>query len=179
MPPSLLGEQASGTVSPCRPRPYEPRTGNGYTACPRPFQCHPDSRSSWILAVRPMPSFLSGLGGPASSILGPLANDRWGRRTNNRRQACEVKQIGRGAAAHSNQTREFRGVMSSVTVAASPASYRRGRRDRARTLSACFQTVAQSIAVISPTMRAVCYCAGVRGRRTGLSSSRFRCLSGR
>ena len=45
------------------------------------------------------------LGWAASSILGPRANDRWGRRTNNRRQACEVKQIGRGAAAHSNQTR--------------------------------------------------------------------------
>jgi hypothetical protein len=31
------------------------------------------------------------------------------------------------------------------------------------------QTVAQSIAVISPTMNAVCYSAGVRGFRTGVS----------
>jgi hypothetical protein len=32
-----------------------------------------------------------GLGGPASSILGPRANDTREQRTNNRRQACEVK----------------------------------------------------------------------------------------
>ena len=32
------------------------------------------------------------LGGPLPSILGPMANDTGGRRTNNRRPACEVKQ---------------------------------------------------------------------------------------
>jgi hypothetical protein len=63
---------------------------------------------------------------PASLILGPRANDRRGRRTNNRWSAREVKQIGRGGVAHFNQTRESRNVMSSVTVAASPPSYRSG-----------------------------------------------------
>ena len=56
--------------------------------------------------------------------------------------------------------------MSSVTVAASPASYRsRAPRLRVNALG-LLQTVARSIAVM---MTAVCCSAGVRGSRTGVS----------
>jgi hypothetical protein len=56
--------------------------------------------------------------------------------------------------------------MSSVTVAASPASYRRGApRLRVNDLG-WLATVARSIAVM---MTAVCYSAGVRGSRIGMS----------
>jgi hypothetical protein len=59
--------------------------------------------------------------------------------------------------------------MSSVTVAASPASYReRPPRLRVNALG-LLQTVAQSIAVISPTMTGVSCSAGVRGSRTWVS----------
>jgi hypothetical protein len=59
--------------------------------------------------------------------------------------------------------------MSSVTVAASAASYRE-RPPRLRVNAfGLLQTVAQSIAVISPTMTAVSCSAGVRGSRTGVS----------
>jgi hypothetical protein len=56
--------------------------------------------------------------------------------------------------------------MSSVTVAASAASYRRGApRLRVNGLG-LLETVARAIAVM---MTAVCYSAGVRGSRTGVS----------
>jgi hypothetical protein len=56
--------------------------------------------------------------------------------------------------------------MSSVTVAASVARYRRGApRLRVNGLG-WLQTVARSIAVM---MTAVCYSAGVRGPRIGVS----------
>jgi amino acid transporter len=57
--------------------------------------------------------------------------------------------------------------MCSVTMAASAANYRRGAlRLRVNGLG-LLQTVARSIAVM---MTAVCYSAGVRGSRTGVSS---------
>jgi len=59
--------------------------------------------------------------------------------------------------------------MSSVTVAASPASYRSGAPRLRVNAFGLLQTVAQSIAVISPTMTAVSCSAGVRGSRTGAS----------
>ena len=57
--------------------------------------------------------------------------------------------------------------MSSVTVAASAASYRRGAPGLRVNGLGLLQTVARSIAVM---MTAVCYSAGVRGSRTGVSS---------
>ena len=59
--------------------------------------------------------------------------------------------------------------MSSVTVAASPAGYRSGAPRLRVNAFGLLQTVAQSIAVISPTMTAVSCSAGVRGSRTGVS----------